>query len=137
MASKARVKLKLSRPGAGSIRLGGGKMLGRLVLLLVQIVVGWFGANYIMHLIHVPGAFELYVFAIVAAIIVFLLGILAAQVLRGVGHPGSATLTWTLIGALIAAALASFGPEYAPQIPWGRVPKEYIVLAGSIIGYLI
>jgi hypothetical protein len=70
-------------------------MLGRLVLLLLQIVLGWFGANAIMGWIggSVPGAFSIYVFAIVAAIVVFLVGIIAAQVLQGVWTPGSGTLT--------------------------------------------
>ena len=91
-------------------------MLGRLVLLLLQIVLGWFGANAIMGWIggSVPGAFSIYVFAIVAAIVVFLVGIIAA-------------LLW------------EFGPTLPllSEIPWGRVPDKYAVLAGAILGYHI
>lgn len=114
-------------------------MLGRLVLLLLQIVVGWFGANAIMGALggSVPGAFSIYVFAIVAAIVVFLVGIIAAQVLQGVWAPGSRTLSWSLGFGIIAALLWDFGPTLPllSEIPWGRVPDKYAVLAGTILGY--
>ncbi len=116
-------------------------MLGRLILLLIQIVVGWFGSNAIMGWLGgaVPGAFSLYVFAIVAAIVVFLVGVIAAQVLQGVGTPGSETLTTSLIIALIYALLWEFGPPllFLSEIPWGRVPAKYAVLGGAILGYHI
>jgi len=112
-------------------------MLGRLILLLLQIVVAWYLAPVIVKYVPVTGVFSLFVFAIICAIIVFLVGVLAAQVLRDVGQPGSATLTWCLILALVAAAIATWGPDLVPQIPWGRVPKEALVLAGAILGYLV
>ena len=68
-------------------------MLGRLILLLLQIVVAWFLAPIIAGYVPVAGVFGLFVFAIICAIIVFLVGVLGAQVLRDVGQPGSATLT--------------------------------------------
>jgi hypothetical protein len=114
-------------------------MLGRLVLLLLQIAGGWLGSNYLMSMISVPGAFRLYVFAIVAAIVVFLIGVIAAQVLKEVGTPSGHTLSWSLAWALIAALLWSFGPTLPllSEVPWGKVPELYAVLAGAIIGYQI
>jgi amino acid transporter len=114
-------------------------MLGRLVLLLLQIVIGWYGANYLKGLVHVPSTFELYVFAIICAIVVFLIGVIAAQVLKDVGTPSGHTLSWALTFALIAALLWSFGPSLPllKEIPWGKVPALYAVLAGAIIGYTI
>lgn len=112
-------------------------MLGRLVLLLLQIVIGWFGATYLMGLINVPGTFQLYIFAVVCAIVVFLIGVIGAQVLKDVWTPSGHTLSWALAFALIAALIASFGPSLIPQIPWGKVPPQYLVLAGAIIGYTI
>ena len=114
-------------------------MLGRLVLLLLQIVIGWYGATYLMGMIHVPGTFQLYVFAIVCAIVVFLIGVIGAQVLKDVGTPSGHTLSWALAFGLIAAALWSFGPTLPvlSQVPWGKVPAEYAVLAGAVIGYTI
>ena len=112
-------------------------MLGRLVLLLLQIAVGWFGTEAIMSQIRF-GQFRLFIFAVVAAIVVFLIGVIAAQVLKEVGTPSSRTLSWSLVFALIAAALWTFGPTYLPELPWHQVRRaEYAVLAGAIIGYMI
>lgn len=114
-------------------------MLGRLVLLLIQIVGGWFGSNAIMGYINIGGEFRIFIFAIVAAIVVFLIGIIAAQVLKDVGQPSSHTLSWSLMFAVIAALLWQFGPTLPllKEVPWGRVPELYAVLAGAILGYTI
>ncbi len=114
-------------------------MLGRLVLLLLQIVIGWYGATFLMGMINVPGTFQLYVFAIVCAIVVFLIGVIAAQVLKDVGTPSGHTLSWSLALALIAALLWNFGPTLPllKEIPWSKIPAQYAVLAGALLGYHI
>ena len=114
-------------------------MLGRLVLVLLQVVLGWWGANALMGLAggSVPGSFKIYVFAVVASIVVFLIGVIAAQVLKEVGAPGSPTLSRALSIAVIAALLWSFGPTLPllKEIPWSKVPALYAVLGGAILGY--
>lgn len=110
-------------------------MLGRLILVLLQAIIGWFAAPKIAAYIHLGHPFDPFIFAIICAIIVFLVGVIAAQVLRDVGQPGSATLSWALICALIAAAIALWGPMLVPQI--SRIPDHGLILAGAIIGYLI
>lgn len=110
-------------------------MLGRLVLLLLQIGIGWFGSQAIMKYIQMGGIVRLFIFAIVAAIVVFLVGIIAAQVLREVGQPSSHTLSWAVAVALIAAAIWTWGPQFVPQLR--QVPADYAVLAGAILGYTI
>lgn len=111
-------------------------MLGRLVLLLLQIVLGWFGSQAIMDFIKI-GDFRLFIFAVAAAIVIFLIGVIAAQVVKDVGAPSSHTLSWALGLALIAAVLWTWGPQLPllSEIPWGRVRAEYAVLAGAILGY--
>jgi hypothetical protein len=79
---------------AGRIHLWGARaMPGRLVLLLLQIAVGWFGSQAIMKYIQMGGILRLFIFAVVAAIVVFLVGVIAAQVLREVAQPSSHTLS--------------------------------------------
>jgi hypothetical protein len=112
-------------------------MLGRLILLLLQIAIAWYAAPFIAGHIPVPGDFSLFLYAVIYAIIVFLVGLIAAQVLRDIGTPSSATLSWSLIFALIGAALAIFGPQFLPDVPWHKVPDKVLVLAGAVIGYLI
>jgi hypothetical protein len=113
-------------------------MLGRLILLLLQIAIGWFGSNAIMGYIRF-GEFRLFIFAVVAAIVVFLIGVVAALVLKEVGSPSSHTLSWAVVLALIAAALWTFGPSLPvlSDVPWGKIRAEYAVLAGAILGYMI
>lgn len=111
-------------------------MLGRLVLLLLQIAGGHFLTPIIAGHVPVPGEFSLFVYAIIAAIVVFLIGLLAAQVVKDVAQPSPATLSSALIFALVGAAVATWGPSLVPQIPWNKAPDRWIVLAGAILGYL-
>lgn len=113
-------------------------MLGRLVLLLLQIVLGWFGSRALMDAVDnsVPGSLKIYLFAVVCAIVVFLIGIIAAQVVKDVGAPSSATLSFSLVLALVAALLWTFGPQILPMVPWGKIPTNYAVLGGAILGYM-
>jgi predicted acyltransferase len=110
-------------------------MLGRLVLLLLQIAVGWFGSQAIMKYIQMGGILRLFIFAVVAAIVVFLVGVIAAQVLREVAQPSSHTLLWAVVLALVAAAIWTWGPQFVPQLR--QIQAEYAVLAGAILGYMI
>ncbi len=111
-------------------------MLGRLVLLLLQVTVGWFATNALMSMIKF-GQFRLFIFAVIAAVVVYLIGIIAAQIVKDVGQPSSQTLTFALIWAVAAAAIATWGPTLLPQIPWRQVPDQYLVMAGAIIGYML
>ena len=112
-------------------------MLGRLILLLLQIAIGWFGTNALMGHIPVGGPFELFVFAIVAAIVVFLIGVIAAQVMKEIGTPSSHTLSWALALRSSPLLLWSFGPQLPHSLRGavGQDPGEYAVLAGAILGY--
>ncbi len=91
-------------------------MLGRLILILLQAAIAWFLAPILAGYIPVPGAFSLFVLAILFAIIVFLVGVIGAQVLRGVGQPGTSALSWSVVLALICAAIATFAPDFVPQL---------------------
>lgn len=111
-------------------------MLGRLILLLLQIAVGWFGTTALMNYIKFA-EFRLFIFAIVAAIVVFLIGIIAALIVKDVRTPSSATLSWALGLAVIAAVLWTWGPglPLLEEVPWGSIRAEYAVLAAAILGY--
>ena len=111
-------------------------MLGRLILLLLQIAIGWFGTTAIMGAIRF-GEFRLFILAVVAAIVVFLIGVIAALIVKDVWAPTSRTLAWSLGFALLAAALWTWGSQIPllSEIPWGRIRAEYAVLAAAILGY--
>ncbi|MDX2309535.1 MAG: hypothetical protein NW216_14940 [Hyphomicrobium sp.] len=111
-------------------------MLGRIILLLLQIAGGYFITPLLFSQIPVPGALSLYLYAVIVAVVIYLIGLLAAQVVKDVAMPSPATLSSAVIVALIAAALWSFGPELLPQLPWSKVPSRWAVLGGAILGYL-
>ena len=110
-------------------------MLGRLVLLLLQIAGGYVLAPIVMSYIPVPGTLSLFLYALVVAIIVFLIGLVAAQILKDVGTPHGGVLSSSLALALIVALIWTFGPDLLPQIPWSKVPDRWAVLAGAVLGY--
>ncbi len=112
-------------------------MLGRLILMLLQIAGGYIATPLIAGYVPVPGTLSLFVYAIAAAIVVFLIGLIGAQVIKDVGAPSSATLTFSLTIALIAAALWTFAPAIFPQLPWGKIPARWAVLGGAILGYVM
>ena len=46
-------------------------MLGRLVLILLQLAIGWFGAPQVLRYVPVGGDAQMFVYAVAAAIIHF------------------------------------------------------------------
>lgn len=112
-------------------------MLSRLILILLQAAIGWFATPIIAGYIPTPGAFSLFVFAIICAIIVFLVGVVGSLVLRDIGQPGTPTLTLSLVIALIVAAVATWGGQFVPQLSFSTIEARGLVLAGAIIGYLL
>lgn len=111
-------------------------MLARLLLILLQIAVGWFGANAVLPYAQI-GEYQLFAFGLIAAVFVWLVGFLASLVLRGIGRPGGGTLAFTVVFALLFAALATWGPQLLPGAPWGRIDSYYLTLAGAIVGYIM
>ena len=112
-------------------------MLGKLILIVLQAIAAWGAGPILRQYIPVSGALDLFVYAGVFAVIAYIVGILAALVIKDVGSPSPAALTASLVVALIAAAVATYGMDLIPQIPGGTISKRGIVLAGAILGYLL
>jgi hypothetical protein len=112
-------------------------MLGKLILILLQIAAAWGAGPFVRQYIPVPGAFDLFVYAGVFAIIVYVTGILASLVIKDVASRSPAALTSALVVALIAAAFATYGMDLVPQLPSGTISKRGLVLAGAILGCVL
>src|ERR1044071_2069774 len=64
--------------------MGRTAMLARLILLLVQLAVGWFAAPHILrYLPKFGGVVDLFVYAIVVALLVTVVGFVGSLVLQG------------------------------------------------------
>lgn len=115
-------------------------MLGRLVLCLIQLGVGWFAAPKLIALVNLPklGSLTIFVYAVVFAVLVWLLGVVGALVLKDVAKPSPSTLAVALLGAVILAGMTLF-PDIMRAINGvvPGVPERAFPLIGAVLGYAI
>jgi hypothetical protein len=114
-------------------------MLARLVLLALQLAIAWFAGPEIVRYIPRFGGLQLFVYALVFAVLVWIVGLILAQVLRDTPTPSSTTLVTSVVVALIAAALILWLPGLFPDLgrPLGQIPALAYPLIGAVLGYHI
>jgi len=112
-------------------------MLSRLILLLVQAAVAWFATPAIVRYIPGLGGLQLFVYAVVFAVLVWVVGLVLSQVLRETGMPSSSTLVASLVLALIAAAIYTWLPVVVPDAKGAMlsVQEKVYPLIGALLGY--
>jgi hypothetical protein len=112
-------------------------MLSRLILLALQLIIAWFVAPEIVRYIPGLGGLSLFVYAVVFAVLVWLVGLVLSQVLRETGMPSSSTLVTCLVVALIGAALIIWLPAFVPDLgrPMRQIPTLAYPLIGAVLGY--
>lgn len=109
-------------------------MLGRLVLILLQLAVGWFAAPQVLRYVPVGGDAQVFVYAVAAAIIVWVVGLIGAQILKDVATPSAGTLAAALLGGVIGAAIVAF--KINSMIPI-NVPPNLWPLGLATLGYAL
>jgi hypothetical protein len=114
-------------------------MLSRLILLVLQAIVAWVAAPPIIRYIPGLGGLQLLVYAVVFAVLVWVVGLVLSQVLRDAGMPSSATLVASLVLALIAAAIYTWLPIVVPEAKsvMLNLQEKVYPLLGALIGYHI
>ena len=113
-------------------------LIFRLVLLLVQLVGAFTAAPYITRLLPKFGQLDIFVYAIVVSIIVWLIGLVASMLLKDIAAPSSSTLTFVVILACVGAAL-TFVPAVKTavgSVARGLQPQAY-PLIGAVLGYIL
>lgn len=113
-------------------------MLGRLILILVQLAAGWYLSSEIMRLLPNMGGMKLLLLAVVFAILVWAIGALGSIVLKGVAQPSPSTLVFALVGALLFALIPMI-PDAAKAVASvvkGLDPKLF-PLIGAVLGYAV
>ncbi len=113
-------------------------MLGRLVLLLLQLVIGWFIGPEIFKKLPQFGQLTIFAQAVVFAILVWLIGVVCSIILKDVGQPSTAALTSTLVVALIFAAITLFPDvtRFIARFAKGPPLMAY-PLIGAVLGYML
>jgi hypothetical protein len=113
-------------------------MIGRLILIILQVAACWFAGPEIFKKLPQLGQLNIFMQAVVFAILVWVVGVVGAIVLKDVAQPSASTLTAALIGALLGAALTLF-PDVTKAISGvvrGVQPMIY-PLIGAVLGYAI
>jgi hypothetical protein len=118
-------------------------MLGYIILIVLQLGGAWGLAPQVKRFLPAVPQFggynvEIFVWALLFAVIVFVIGFIGSILLKGVRTPGAGTLTVTLLLALILAAL-TFVPPLTQAVTLA-VPRLEILLwplIGAVIGYII
>lgn len=127
----------------------------RLVLLCAQLALGWHAAPYVIRDIpslgglepvafiarYIPGfaAVELLVYAVVFALLVWVVGLILSEALKNTRSPSPATLLSALVVALAGAALIAWLPRAAPSLaePMRALPALAYPLFGAVVGYQV
>lgn len=118
-------------------------MLPHLILFILQIAGAWWLAPQIKALIptfpRISGYdVDIFVWAVIFAVVVFVIGFVGSIVLKGVRTPGAGTLSLALVLALIIAALTLVGPVTEAVSRAGLpVDRLWWPLIGAMVGYII
>ena len=115
-------------------------MLPKLVLTILQLAIGWNYGPQLRSLVSLPiGGLDIFLTAVIMAILVWLAGHVGGLVLKDTPAPSTATLTACLVLALAGAALTLI-PQVAQFVNGllrGGVPPRVYPLIGAVVGYLV
>jgi hypothetical protein len=122
------------RKFAGVRHRGTTVVLG-ILLLVLQAVVAWFLTPLVVSLVPL-GRVYLVVYAVVAGLLVWLVGLPVGALTKGVPQPGVATLAWSFAVALIGVGIAHLLP-YSPAVAGAMrvVPDAAYPTVGALLGY--
>lgn len=112
-------------------------MLGRIILIMLQIVAAWFGAPMLLRYLPagLGGDASLLLHGALIGIVVWIVGLIGAQALKDVPTPSPGTLVWAVAGGLIGAGLLIFKvPAMIPQV---KLHPTAWMLALSVLGYQV
>ena len=112
-------------------------MFGRLVLIALQLVIGFYAAPHLQKYIPSLGQLDIFVLAAIFAVVVWLVGFIGALVLKDVGQPTPSTLLVALIFACVLAGLTLIPDVMKAVNGVVRIPLKVYPLIGAVLGYAI
>jgi hypothetical protein len=113
-----------------------GNSVGRLILFVLQLVLCWAAGLALVQATKFQGPLKLVMFAVAFAAIAYIVGLVAAELLQGVGRPAPRALASALIGAFLGLGIIFLQP-YVPQLKSVLAPIQdlYLPLIGAVLGY--
>jgi len=116
-------------------------MFARLVLIAVQLFVGYIAAVYALIYLKNYSSFqswmEIFIMVAICPVVVWFVGLVGFWILRDVGRPTPSTFALSLLFACALAAVTTI-PEAVAALN-GVVPISLTVypLVGAVIGYAV
>jgi hypothetical protein len=114
-------------------------MISRLALIAVQLVVGWFAGQQVLPYLPNLDRLNIFLAAVVFAVIVWVIGLVAGLALKDVATPSPQTLIFALASGVIFA-LITLVPEAEKAIVsvvGHQVPHLLYPLIGTVVGYAV
>jgi hypothetical protein len=116
--------------------------LPRIVLLIVQIAAAWFLTDGIKAALPslVARPYDIFVYAVLYAVILFVVGFAGSLVLKNVRVPSKGTFVVTLVLALVGAGITlidAVRTAIDSVLPLLRSNPKIYALVGAIVGYFI
>ena len=115
-------------------------MLPRIVLLLVQIAAAWFLGDLIADPIKRAVRYDIFVYAVVYAVIIMIVGFAGSLVMKNVRVPTVGTFIASLVLAFILAAITLFSSISGPiqvALPFLSGNAKLYPLVGAFVGYVL
>ena len=114
-------------------------MLSGVVLLAVQLVVGFMATPRLLQALPPFGGLSIFVYAVPAGLVVWLVGLALSQVLRDTRQPSGATLMAAILLALAGALLIAFRGSLPVELRSARraVSDDLYPLLGALLGYAL
>jgi hypothetical protein len=117
-------------------------MLPRIVLLLIQIAAAWLLADPIKTALPavLGRQYDIFIYALLYAVIITVVGFAGALVLKGVRVPSVGTFISSLVLAALLSAITLFTQISGPiqdAIPLLRGNTKLYPLVGALVGYLL
>ena len=111
-------------------------MLGYIVLAIFQLIGGWLAAPHIVRHIPLSGDLTPFLYAAIFAVIVWLIGVIAAQIIKDVRMPSTSALASSIVLAVIVAAVLVFIPGLLSGLPI-KVDSLALILLAAVLGYMM
>lgn len=113
-------------------------MLGRVVLILLQIIGAWFGAQFVAGFIPDGGpVLTLILYAVLFTVFSWIVGLVGAEAIKGINRPQGSSFVISLLLALVGAGIL-IAPTYVPSLQFtlpAGIRDLYVPLLGAVIGY--
>jgi hypothetical protein len=115
-------------------------MLPKIILTLLQVHIGFAYAPQVRALLPTRlGTLDIFLLAVIIAVLVWLVGHIGALVLKETPPPSNSTLAYSLVLALVFAGL-TLVPQVTGLIGSTlrlAIPLTVYPLIGAVLGYLV